>query len=165
MALLRREPLLNFGTGQVTLTLVGRKVAKLPESLHNGLAAVGPELAPLGEYGAGFLSLGWRKASEDLFALAKQLLLRGGQGIPAPQPLADKPLARRRQPPEPRILRHKAFLLGGRQVTQSPEESRSLAGQWPAALAHAGSLHRVPASDSHVPLASKQGWGQKEREQ
>jgi hypothetical protein len=157
VALLRGEPLLNLGTSQVTLTLVGRKVAKLPESLQNFTAAVETELAPLWEYGARFFSLGRRKALEDLFALAKQLLLLGGQGIPAPQPLADKPLARRRQPPEPRILRHNAFLLGGRQVAQSLEESRSLAGQWSATLAQAGSLHRVSTSGSHVPLASKQG--------
>jgi hypothetical protein len=157
MAVLRREPLLNLGTGQVTLTLAGRKVAKLPESLHNRLAAYGTELTPLWEYGTRFLSLGGRKASEDLFALAKQLPLLCGQGVPAPQPLADKPLARRRQLPEPRILRHKAFLLGGRQVAQSLEESSSLAGQWPATLAPAGSLHRVPTRSSHLPLPSKQG--------
>ncbi len=157
MALLRRESLLNLGTRQVTLTLAGRKVAKMPESSQDFTPAVGTELAPLREDSARFLSLGRRKALKDPFALVKQLLLLGGQGIPAPQPLADKPLARRRQPPEPRILRHKTLLFGGWQVAQSPEESRSLAGQWPATLAPAGSLHRVPTSSSHVPLASKQG--------
>jgi len=95
MALLRREPLLNLGASQVALPLVGRKVTKLPESLHDRLAAVRTKLAPLREHGARFLPLGGRKALEDLFTLAKQFLLLGGQGVPAPQPLADEPLARR----------------------------------------------------------------------
>jgi hypothetical protein len=137
----------------------------MPESLQDRLPAIRTELAPFGEYGARFLSLGGRKASEDLFALAKQLLLLRGQGVPAPQPLSDKPLARWRKPQEEWIPRHDSFLLGGRQVAQAPEESKWTDGQRPRILAAAGGLRRERRCGSHLPLASKEGRRRKEQEQ